>query len=229
MEQAAQGRGSARDLLAIYLRDHRAGAAGALRLIRRARRQADREEVAATLAWLEAEVDQDRRSLDSIMERLGISPSPWKMALATIAERAARLKLNGRLVKRSPLSTLLELEALTAGVHAKRALWQSLAAVAEQFVPGGLRELDGLIDRATVQLERLQAHHDDAARHAFGASPTEVVDERRSNIVDERRSMDASLASPAPGDAIDRLLDDAEGGIEASLLDAPTDVDGTST
>ena len=187
MAEAAQGRGSARDLLAIYLCDHRAAAAAGLRLIRRARRQADRDEVAVTLAWLETEVDQDRRTLDSIMERLDISQSRWKTALTTAAERVARLKLNGRLVKRSPLSTLLELEALTAGVHAKRDLWQSLAAVAEQILPGGNVELAGLIDRATVQLERLQAHHDDAARHAFRP------------------------------------------GIEAGLLDAPMDVDGTST
>jgi len=35
------------------------------------------------------------------------------------AERAGRHKLNGRLIRRPPLSTLVELEALTAAVAAK--------------------------------------------------------------------------------------------------------------
>jgi len=230
MADEAQEATPARELLAIYLHDHRAGAAAGLQLVRRCRHHAGAGELASTLAWLEGEIEEEQRTLDSIMDGLEIHQSPLKTALGVAAERAGRLKLNGRLWKRSPLSTLVELEALAAAVYTKRNLWQSLAAVADQSAVGDSRRLVELIDRATIQLERVQAYHDAAARHAFDAAATGFVDEPRSETTTQQAPGPTARAvvSQAPEHTIDRLLQDAEGGVEGSALDLPADADGTS-
>jgi hypothetical protein len=230
MAEEADEPTAAHELLAIYLQDHRAGAAAGVQLVQRCRRQASGE-LATMLAWLEAQIDEDRQSLESIMGGLGVSQSPLKTALSVLAERAGRFKLNGHLWKRSPLSTLLELEALAAAVYTKRNLWQSLAAT-EQPAAGDPRQFVELIQRATVQLERVQSHHEAAARHAFDAATTPSLREQRSTDTTARHdgtTREQTLASDLPEDVSDRLLEDAEGGIEGSLLDAPGDADGAST
>ena len=182
------------------------------------------------LAWLEDEIDEDRRTLDSIMNGLDIDQSTLKTALSVVAERAGRLKLNGHLWKRSPLSSVVELEALAAAVCMKRNLWRSLAALAEQSAVGDAGRLPELIDRATLQLERVQAHHDDAARHAFNATATQKVGIQRPTETTTRQvsaRTDGTLAPDPRDDGIDQILEDAEGGVEGSLLDSPVDADGT--
>jgi hypothetical protein len=64
------------------------------------------------------------------MDTLAVEPSRVKNGLAWTVEKVGRLKLNGRLARRSPLSTLLELEALETGISGKRSLWTSLPAIA---------------------------------------------------------------------------------------------------
>lgn len=214
---------AAHELLAIYLQDHRAGAAAGSQLVRRCRRNAEGE-LAATLAWLETQIDEDRRSLDTIMDGLHVDQSALKTALGVAAERAGRLKLNGRLWKRSPLSTLLELEALAGAVYTKRNLWCSLAAVAGRSSVGDADQLAELITRADAQLERLRGHHDDAARQIFDTAPTAAA-AGPAGPATPSGAAPAAVPSPvAPGDELDRVLEDAEGGIEGSLLDAPEDL-----
>ena len=158
MEPAAD-RADAVKLLSIYLRDHRAGAAAGLRVAQRCRRNHPDGEFGGLFGGLEREIAEDRDRLDEIMERLGISHSTPKELTAVAAERLGRLKLNGRTVSRSPLSLLLELEGLIAGVTTKRNLWYSLAAV----LPADRAELDVLIERASDQIGRLEEAHRRAA------------------------------------------------------------------
>ena len=77
------------------------------------------------------------------MRRLGVEPDRAKDTLSRIAERVGRLKLNGRLLRRSPLSDLLELETLVVGITAKQALWASLREVPDIQI----EELDQLFER----------------------------------------------------------------------------------
>jgi hypothetical protein len=58
------------------------------------------------------------------MSTLGIDASPLTPAGAWLLEEAGRLKLNGQVRGHSPLSPLVELEGLEAGVSGKRSLWQ---------------------------------------------------------------------------------------------------------
>jgi hypothetical protein len=161
----------ARRRLKVYLRDHRGGATFGQSLARRSQEANAGTELGDTLAVVAREIEEDCRSLDSIMARLGIKPSMVKLAFAKVADVAARPKLHGRLQPCTPVSRVLQLEALTASILTKRHLWQALAAVAAAGeIPSLDRdELARLIGRSDAQIDRLEVHHAPASRSAFGA------------------------------------------------------------
>ena len=110
------------DLLGIYLNDHLAGATTGAALARRMAASAEPgTERAAVLSRLAGEITADRAALLRIMTALGIPVRGYKVFAAWAAERAGRLKLNGRLLTRSPLSDLEETEMLRLGVDGKAA------------------------------------------------------------------------------------------------------------
>ena len=155
------------DYLATYLRDHRAGAAGGLSLFQRAARANAETELGPLLQELTTEVEEDCAALEEVMRRLGVEPHWLKMAMAPVAERVGRLKLNRHLFKYSPLSRVVELELLIAGVETKRNGWRSLFAVAEDHAALDQAHLAELIERASNQLIRLRDAHRSAATDAF--------------------------------------------------------------
>ena len=61
-------------------------------------------------------IEDDRRTLEGIAVELGFGESKTKEAVAWVGEKIGRLKLNGQLRGYSPLSRVLELEALAVGV-----------------------------------------------------------------------------------------------------------------
>jgi hypothetical protein len=83
------------------------------------------------------------------------------------ARESGRLKLNGELTRYSPLSRLLELEDLTAGIEGKRALWLALEATVEsgEAVEGFV--FPALAERAASQRNRLETHRIAAALEAL--------------------------------------------------------------
>lgn len=158
-----------RDLLAIYLQDHLAGATLGVELAHRAASENAGRPVGEALEALAVEIEQDRESLTSIMGALGVPPDRLKNAAAWVGEKAGRLKLNGRLASYSPLSPVLELEGLIAGVNGKRALWHTLRSVAEDDPRLEAMRLQELITRADRQLDALWSAHA-AARAAVAGS-----------------------------------------------------------
>src|SRR5215213_6394981 len=119
-------------LLPIYLNDHLAGATAGRELARRALRENRGTDYQALLGPLADEIDEDRRTLLEAMARLSIPPSKTKTAAAWTAEKLGRLKPNGQLRGYSPLSRLLELEALAGGIENKRRLWLALDRLAHE-------------------------------------------------------------------------------------------------
>ena len=97
------------------------------------------------------------------MRRLGVKPDRAKDTLARIAERLGRLKPNGRLLRRSRLSDLLELETLVVGITGKQALWLSLREVPS--IP--IEELDQLLERAQDQKRVVENSRLGAAKRSF--------------------------------------------------------------
>ena len=163
------------DPLAVYLRDHYAGSAAGLALVQRCREANQGTALEEVLAGIEAEISEDRRSLAEIMDRLQVTPSAFKAALGRGSELIGRLKSNGTIVRRSPSSTVVELEGLAAGILTKASLWRSLRAAAAHRQGLDVAELDRLLDRANDQLERVRAAHDQAAGRAFASSHRSIA------------------------------------------------------
>jgi hypothetical protein len=114
--------------LAIYLNDHLAGATGGVELAKRLRASnRDTDPFGQPLNRICKEIEEDRATLEQVIDRLGFSRSRVKPAGAWVAEKLGRLKLNGRLRGYSPLSRVLELEGLLIGITGKVALWETLA------------------------------------------------------------------------------------------------------
>jgi hypothetical protein len=154
------------DLLAIYLNDHLAGATAGVELARRLRGSNRHDpEFGPALTDVCAEIEADRETLKSVMERLGVGQSKLKPLAALLAERLGRLKLNGQLRGYSPLSRLDELEILQLGVAGKRRLWRALEHTHADDLSDF--ELGVLAERATGQLRRLEALHLKAAALAL--------------------------------------------------------------
>ena len=157
-------------LLAVYLRDHFAGAATGLALAERSQRANRDNPLGAVLAEIAAEIAADRDSLREIMSTLDVSEDALKAAVGQAAELLARLKSNGMFTQYSPSSRVVELEGLLAGIDAKRNLWHSLRVAAATRPVLDVAALDQLIARADSQRDRLQVEHDNAARDAFNPS-----------------------------------------------------------
>lgn len=149
--------------LSIYLRDHYAASAGGVALAQRA--------LGATHPITE-QIARDRETLGAIMRKLEVQPSATKVALVRTAERLGRLKLNGRLVRRSPLSRVLELEVLVLGIRGTEALWTALRS-ADREVEG--IDLDALIESARMQRREVDELRLSAAAETFAGTATRAT------------------------------------------------------
>jgi hypothetical protein len=158
-----------RKLLSIYLNDHLAGSTIGLELSRRARGSNKGSAYGEVLERVAKEIEEDRETLQRLMSDLGIRRDHPKVTAAWIGEKFGRLKPNGRLLSYSPLSRLVELEALALGISGKLSLWDSLAEIAGEDARLDPEELRRLAERAERQRKEVWQLHQRAAREAFAA------------------------------------------------------------
>jgi hypothetical protein len=156
-----------RRLLGIYLNDHLAGSAAGRSLAHRIGTSHGMEAARREGARLTSEIDEERDALTATMRALGVRPKRARERLAPVLERIGRLKPNGSLLRRSPLSDLIELEGMVLGVNGKLRMWQALSLIAPEEPALDEAELARLIVRAEDQIERLDALRVEAARRAF--------------------------------------------------------------
>jgi hypothetical protein len=148
--------GAAPELLGIYLNDHLAGATLGVELAHRMARSRTGPGAGSTMERLAAEIAQDRSALQEFMAGLGIPARVYKVCAGWIGEKVGRLKLNGRLRSRSPLSNLEELEMLRLGVEGKAAGWRTLRVLADSDPRLDSARLDSLMSRARSQADLLE-------------------------------------------------------------------------
>jgi hypothetical protein len=156
-------------LLGIYMTDHLALGTFALELARRAQRVHQRTELGTALTRVAEEgIATDITFYKEMMRRLGLSCCSPKVALAIAGECLGRVKLNGRVRRRSPLSTFEELDFVVMAIENKVVLWENLRDLA------GLSErlpdvnFEQLIARAHAQRSQLEPFRLQAGRRAFG-------------------------------------------------------------
>jgi len=163
---AGDGAPSPQRLLGIYLDDHLAGATAGLARFRATAAAQRGTPAGAVLARLRDEVAEDLRDLQVLVDRCGLPRRSGLRVLAAVAERAGRLKPNGRLVRRSPLAPVIDLEGLLLGVLGKGALWRALRTLAEHDDRFDAAHLTALAERA----DRQAAELDDLRRDAVVAA-----------------------------------------------------------
>jgi hypothetical protein len=155
-------------LLGIYLNDHLAGSTSGLELVRRTSRAHADTPAGPPLRRLACEIAEDRRTLLAIMRTLRVPVRHYKVLGGWAAEKAARLKPNGRLRQRSPLSSVIELESLLLGIAGKRACWRVLRLQAQADRRLDPAQFDDLAARAERQIETVEGLRIEAAAEAFG-------------------------------------------------------------
>lgn len=142
-------------LLSVYMNDHLAGATGGVHRVQRMSEVYAGTSLGEPLAQLADELVEERAWLRAQIERLGLGVSRYKVLGAAVGEHVARLKPNGRVGRRSPLSALLELELLRSALRGKESGWQTLKVYATGTEPGSQVQIDvGRLDAWIAQAER---------------------------------------------------------------------------
>jgi hypothetical protein len=155
-------------LLGIYLNDHLAGAVAGTELARRLAAAETEWTGGDVLRRLAAEITADCQALRDMMATLGVPVRRYKVLAGWAAEKVGRLKPNGRLLRRSVSSRVVELEIMRLGVEGKAAGWRTLRARAEEDPRLDATMIDDLVDRARQQITLLEDLRIRAATEAFG-------------------------------------------------------------
>jgi hypothetical protein len=151
-------------LLGIYLNDHLAGSVVGTRLVHRIAKHNEGNQYGSEATQLAREIEEDKVTLEALMDRLGVDKKKPRLAIAAVGETLGRFLPNGRLLGYSPLSRVIELEALMLGISGKLELWKSLKVT---DVRVGAIDVDELIQRAQEQRDRVRDLRLQAAREAF--------------------------------------------------------------
>lgn len=177
--------------LTIYLQDHLAMSLGGAKLCRRVLAANEHNPLGQQLSEICVEIEAQHQLLERTLRRLHISPSPLKNAGMWLAEKAGRLKLNGEVLRYSPLSRVTEIEVLMAAAQVRGALWETLAD-AKLLYPE-LEEIPAseMARQAFEQRDRLQELHQQAARAMLKSG-------RRAQEDDEERHEQSSPPSEPP-------------------------------
>jgi hypothetical protein len=153
-------------LLKIYLNDHLAAVTALAQAAGRSASSNRGTELESVLHRVANHLDDCKRDLESAIHAVGGKQDRLKLGAAWMAEKAGRLKLNGQLTGYSDLSRLIEIEWLSAGIHAQASMWRSLEEAGDER----LASID-FADRIAASTEiasELERHRGDAARRALG-------------------------------------------------------------
>ena len=154
-------------LLRIYMTDQLALGVLWREIARRACNSSNGTAEGAALERVANAISEDVALFEQMMRRLGFRTRTPKALLAVVAERVGRLKPNGRIVSRSPLSRFEELDFLVMGIDGKVVLWQNLRDGAGLGARLPDINFDRLIERARSQRAELEPFHAQAAQAAL--------------------------------------------------------------
>ncbi|WP_323139642.1 hypothetical protein [Streptomyces sp. NBC_01443] len=155
--------------LTVYLNDHLTGSGAGVRLARRLAKRHRRTDGGPELAKLAEQIDEDRQSLRRVMRDLDVPVRRAREVVGRIGESAGRLKPNGSLVRRSPLSDVVELEMMLLGVEGKAACWRALRELTAADDRLDAPDLDRLLARADTQVRTLDDLRRRRAAEVFAA------------------------------------------------------------
>jgi hypothetical protein len=122
---------------------------------------------------LRVEIAEDRRELETLMGRLGVSQSPVRKAAAWLSEKLAQVKLKLDDSNEGLFRMLETFEAVSLGVEGKRLLWVALRTAAETAPDLAGTDFGRLEQRAEEQRQAVEIYRREAARSAFEGSASD--------------------------------------------------------
>lgn len=155
-------------LLAIYLNDHYALLRGALTRAERLTAADGHLPGGAVLREVAELLSDDAGALRSLITGLDLEVRGYKAVLTGVAERLGRFKPNGHLLTRSPLSRVVELDAMRTALQDDAAVWRVLRALAETDSRVQATDTDTRVGRAVQHAEVVEQLRIDAAVRALG-------------------------------------------------------------
>jgi hypothetical protein len=156
------------ELLGVYCNDHLAASIGGIELVKRMLGEHRATDYEGPLTQLLDELRDENSTLEAQMRAMGFPVRHYKQLALWVGEKVSRVKLNGRLLSRSPLSDLVEFEFLASAVRGKRSGFETLREVAEVDDRLDKAELDRLIEQANRQYDWLTHTRRDVAAEVFG-------------------------------------------------------------
>jgi hypothetical protein len=156
------------DLLTIYCNDHLAASIGGIELVKRMLGVHRGSRYEEPLRALLAELHEENDALAGMMAALGLPVRRYKQLGLWVGEKVSRLKLNGRVLTRSPLSSLVEFEFLASAVRAKRSGFETLRELADVDSRLDAQRLEQLVEQANRQHEWLTHARREVAAAVFG-------------------------------------------------------------
>lgn len=151
--------------LAIYLHDHMAGSKYAVELLESLRDHHSAAPLGAFAGVLLLEVEEDRQTLQKIIDKVGVSHSELKDAAAWLGEKVSRLRFWRE--KDEGLGAFEALETLGLGILGKASLWRALAVISQMDGRVKGTDFEALEGRARSQQARVEQYRLQMARNAF--------------------------------------------------------------
>jgi hypothetical protein len=157
-----------RKQLELHLRDHYAGAVGAMELIEHSAASHQGTAWGTFFTELQAEVSTDQEQLHNLMEALGVEDSSVRNAGAWLAEKLGRAKVGFSGGDTWELRLLQTLDSLFLGITGKLLLWRTLRSIRDSLPELRKTDFDLLENRALNQLDKLEEKRLVAAHESLG-------------------------------------------------------------
>jgi hypothetical protein len=155
----------------VYLNDHLGGATMGVNLAGQIADHAEGTALADVMFTLQAQIEEDRKTLVDLMARLDVTRNPVKQATGWLVETASRVKFSGLSSGDSDHGIFMALETMALGVQGKAAMWRALREVRDEHPALADVDLDALLARADEQFSTLERERLAAGRRALSAEP----------------------------------------------------------
>jgi hypothetical protein len=154
--------------LTTYLNDHLAGSVAALELTDRLVDTYSTNGMGEFFKELHKEIAIDQKQLQELIDTLGEKESTPRKAMAWMAEKISRVKIQPGQTPKGKLGLLQALEVLFLGIAGKRALWRALATASQRMPKLRKPDYPELEQRAIEQCRRVEEKRLTVAGEALG-------------------------------------------------------------
>ena len=164
-----------RRYLAVHLRDHHALLMALRELCARIGSSSPVDAERALARGIGQDAQADLRDLEVVLRTYGSAPSRARTAAVRAGERIGRLKSNGTLLRRSPMTSVVELEGCQLLLESVRALWAGLDHLGLGPADAAIRAQRAANHSAEADTLRLAALERAARPHVGDAGPISVT------------------------------------------------------